>query len=125
MIITMIQNQKTTKELQNIEDNFGEIVNIKYLNETAYNLGKEELEFEIEIKVKEDLGFEIEPCEENGYYVRTCDYEIWFNYDKENHEFDLCTKKDNYQEKLYDEPFKNQRTVKSAKAVVNYIERFM
>lgn len=127
--LTMIQNEKTQKELQSIEDNFGRIVEIEYLNETAYSLGKEELEFEIVIEPKQDLDFEIENCDENDFYVETFEYGVWFSYDKELHEFDLSTKRHDYDEddikNMYKDPYKNQKTVKTAKAVISYIERFI
>lgn len=127
--LTMIQNEKTEKELQNIENNFGKIVDIEYLNEKAYNAGKEELQFEITIELKNNFNFEIEECDENCFYIEGFEYGIWFSYDQELHEFDLKTKRHDYDEEdirnIYEDAYKNCKTVKSAKAVINYIERFI
>ena len=127
--LTMIQNEKTEKELQNIENNFGKIVDIEYLNEKAYNAGKEELQFEITIELKNNFNFEIEECDENCFYIEGFEYGIWFSYDQELHEFDLKTKRHDYNEddirNMYEDEYKNYKTVKTAKAVINYIERFI
>lgn len=126
--LTMLQNEKSTKELQMIEDYFGEVIDIKYLNEIPYALGKEDLEFEITIKLKENLNIEFTSIE-NEFYINSSEYEIWITYNKDEHNFSLCTKRYDFDENdiknIYNEPYKNKKIVKTAKAVINYIERFI